>query len=217
MSRQRSGLVWYMIGAICLVCCGACALPDAPVVDPAQAEAAARREAAREEERLVPAGRGSLRQDEFTVSIRSGPLLIKITPLDESIIRLAAPDTYERLRSLAASRQEELARSLPVAVSECFLVSFFSYEPDVLYEPSYIRIEQRGTVFQPASILPITPGWGRQRLDRQQTQMAIYTFRAGLDLWMPFMVYYDLEESDQWSRVIPRLETERARIVSDSL
>lgn len=69
-------------------------------------EAPAREDAASDpeirQEALVPAGFGTLKQDQFTVSLRSGPLLLKVTPLDESVIRLSAPDTYQKLHSLAA-------------------------------------------------------------------------------------------------------------------
>ena len=49
---------------------------------------------------LVPAGYGTLIQDHFTLTLESGPLRVKVTPLAESVIRLAAPDTYERLAGL---------------------------------------------------------------------------------------------------------------------
>ena len=39
---------------------------------------------------LVPAGYGTLAQDEFTLTLQSGPLQAKVTPLAESVIRLAA-------------------------------------------------------------------------------------------------------------------------------
>ncbi len=49
---------------------------------------------------LLPPGLGTLHQDQISLRLQSGDLLIKITPLDEGIIRLTAPDTYERLRGL---------------------------------------------------------------------------------------------------------------------
>ena len=42
---------------------------------------------------LVQPGLGTLKQDEFTLGIRVGALLVKVTPLNERVIRLAAPDT----------------------------------------------------------------------------------------------------------------------------
>src|SRR4051794_4908289 len=48
----------------------------------------------------VPIGFGSMKQDEVTLAIRTGALLVKVTPLQENIIRLLAPDTYRRLHAL---------------------------------------------------------------------------------------------------------------------
>ena len=55
-----------------------------------------------EEEDLIPAGFGTLLQDEVSLSLRSGNLLIKATPMAEEVIRLTAPDTYTRLSSTAS-------------------------------------------------------------------------------------------------------------------
>ncbi|HSH44880.1 MAG TPA: hypothetical protein VK966_03435, partial [Longimicrobiales bacterium] len=56
---------------------------------------------------LPPAGYGSLRQDEFSVELVATPLHVKVTPLAEEVIRLAAPDTYGRLHALAISRRPQ--------------------------------------------------------------------------------------------------------------
>jgi hypothetical protein len=60
---------------------------------------------------LVPPGYGTLAQAEFTLELVSGALQIQVTPLAESVIRLAAPDTYQRLTGLSALAGESL-RSL---------------------------------------------------------------------------------------------------------
>ena len=54
-------------------------------------------------ETLPPPGYGTLRQDEISLSLISGPLRILVTPLEESVTRVAAPDTYRRLSSMANS------------------------------------------------------------------------------------------------------------------
>src|SRR5687767_138522 len=72
----------------------------------------------------VPPGLGTLKQDEFTMGLRSGALLVKVTPLHESIIRLAAPDTYNRLRALRASREKEAITRSNTEAPEAFLISF---------------------------------------------------------------------------------------------
>ncbi|MBI4544372.1 MAG: hypothetical protein HY703_04175 [Gemmatimonadetes bacterium] len=161
---------------------------------------------------LVPPGYGTLRQDEVTVALRSGALLIKVTPLSESVIRLLAPDTYNRLHALAESRREEARRLAGAPDSELFLVSFFSYQPDVTYQPEDVQLSHQGRLLHPLAVLPLTPGWGRQRLQQQEQQTALYAFSTDIDLELPLLVRYGLEETDEWTRIIRRLETERAKV-----
>lgn len=164
---------------------------------------------------LPPAGYGSLHQDEFSVEIQSMNLHVKVTPLDEGITRLAAPDTYNRLQALARSRWAEADAMTEGAGAALFLVSFFSRDPNVAYRPEELRITHRGRSLQPAGIVPLTTGWGRQLLQPQETQSAIYAFEPPIDYDLPLTVRYGMRESDDWHRVIlPRIEEERARVES---
>ncbi len=156
---------------------------------------------------LVPPRLGTLKQDEATVALRQGPLLIKVTPLTERVIRLLAPDSYDRLHALAENRRLELADP-----AELFLVSFFSYEPDVAYQPEDLQIAQQGRLLRPLAVLPVTGDFGRQRLNQQETQMAVFAFEPPIDYDRTFFVRYGSGQSDEWARIIPRLEAERAKV-----
>jgi hypothetical protein len=144
--------------------------------------------------------------------LRSGALLIKVTPLAEEVIRLAAPDTYERLHALVESRRPEAGLAAGFAEPQFFLLSFFSHEPDTPFQPEALQLVQQGRVHHPLAINPLTPGWGAGRLPRQATQSAIYLFAPTLDLRVPFTVGYDLRASEDWSRIIPLLQFERGRV-----
>jgi hypothetical protein len=161
---------------------------------------------------LVPAGLGTLRQDEVTISLRDGPLLIKVTPLTEAVIRLLAPDTYDRLHALAASRQAEAGRASSMDDPELFLVSFFSYQPDIAFTPEDLQLTYQGRILRPAAVLPVTGGWGRQRLAQQENQSAIYAFDQTIDYNQPFTVRYGAGQSDEWVRIVPKLEVERSKV-----
>lgn len=167
------------------------------------------------DEALPPAGYGTLRQDEVTVELRSGPLLIKVTPLDEAVIRLTAPDTYERLRALASSRRAEASQGA-FREPELFLVSFFSYDQSVNYTPEDLFIVQQGDQTRPLRILGITNGFGRQQLGQQESQSAVYSFDTELDYDVPLTVQYGLERSDAWATILQRLEEERVKVRSRS-
>ena len=156
---------------------------------------------------LVPAGHGSLRQEEVTISVRSGALLVKATPLAETVIRLLAPDTYDRLHSLASSRRSPLHPDRAL-----FLVSFFSYEPETDFTPEDVQVVHRGALLRAAEIIPVTSGFGRQRLQQQETQSAIYAFDDTFNYDLPIVVRYGLEESGGWLQIQQRLERERARV-----
>jgi hypothetical protein len=164
---------------------------------------------------LPPIGYGSLHQDEFSVDLADGDLNLKVTPLTERVIRLAAPDTYERLRALATSRSAAAEDATQARGAELFLVSFFSREPDVEYRPEELLVAHRGRSLRPAGILPLTTGWGRQLLQPQETQSAIYVFEPLFDYDLPITVRYNQLQSDDWHQlVIQRLEEERSRVES---
>lgn len=201
---------WWAI-ALTLACA-----PVEPVTRPAPVQAPLDTDSAPDTaQNLPPAGYGSLRQDEFSVEIEDVNLHVKVTPMDERVTRLAAPDTYNRLRALAGSRWGQADGMTEGQGAELFLVSFFSRDQNVAYRPEELRITHRGRTLQPAGIVPLTTGWGRQLLQPQQTQSAIYVFEPSFDYDLPLVVRYGMRESDDWHRVIlPRIEEERTRVES---
>lgn len=161
---------------------------------------------------LVPAGYGTLRQNQVTLSLRRADLLIKATPLAESVIRLTAPDTYGRLRGLKEDHRSELVRRSGIEDPALFLISFFSYEPDVVFEPEDVHLVNRGLRYRPLGIRAVTPGWGTQRLAQEETQMAVYAFDRGLDLEQELSVQYQEVRQGGWERILQRIQAERARV-----
>ena len=169
-------------------------------------------EQAREQADPIPAGFGTLHQDQFTLQVRDGDLLIKVTPLEESVIRLAAPDTYSRLRAMADSRMEQARQAVYSEEPEMLLVSFFSYSPDTEYRPDDLVLVNAGRQMRPVALLPVTSGWGRGRLQQREIQNAIYVFDQAIDYGQPMTIRYGTRETQNWSSIIPVLERERARI-----
>ncbi len=158
------------------------------------------------EEALPPGGLGTLRQDEVSVTLRSGPLRILLTPLDEWVIRATAPDTYARLSALARRHRSSEDEQL-------FLVSLFSDEDGVRFVPEEIQLISRGLRRRPRRIEGITPGWGERRLRQRATEMAVYTFDGPVDLDSgDLRLAYGLHETAAWSRILPRVQEELARI-----
>lgn len=207
---------WPTLLALSAVCGhGACApvAPEpAPVPRPVDDGPAVADE---NQQDLPPAGFGSLRQNDFSIEIVDHPLHVKVTPLAEGVIRLAAPDTYDRLHALQASRSPDADRMTEGRGAVLFLISFFSRDADIGYRPDELQVTHRGRSLRPVGIIPLTTGWGRQLLQPQQTQSAIYVFEPPFDYTLPITVRYGLEGSEDWHRtIISLLEEERARVES---
>jgi len=194
--------IFFLVGS--LVGCGT-ALPPPP--SPAGQE-----DVSEEASGLLPSGFGTLVQDQITLRIRKEQLLIKVTPLEEWVIRLTAPDTYARLQGLARLHGDNAARGMGGSPS-LFLVSLFSYQPDVTYEPEDLLLVNRGLRYRPRGIAPITPSWGTQRLGQQEARMAVYAYDGGMDLETDLVVEYQELRNEVWrDRIVPLLRTEEAKV-----
>jgi hypothetical protein len=162
---------------------------------------------------LLPAGYGTLLQDQISLRLQSGDLLIKITPLDERIIRLTATDTYERLRGLARVHGPRASRNAMGPETSLFLVSLFSYQPDVTYEPEALHLVNRGLRLRPLGIAPITPSWGTQRLGQQETRMAVYAFEGEIEWESDLIAEYQQLRNEVWrDQILPVVEAERGKV-----
>lgn len=155
---------------------------------------------------LPPPGFGTLLQDDVTMRLQSRDLEIKVTPLDESVTRVTAPDTYQRLSALAGRNRATAPQG-----SQLFLVSFFSDQPGVRFVPEEVQLISRGLRMRPLAILPVTPSWGQRRVQQRQTEMAVYAFPPEIDLESDLVLAYELEETASWSQVLSRIQAERAR------
>lgn len=164
---------------------------------------------------LVPVGYGTLSQDDITVPLRTGGLQIKWVPLSEWVLRLTAPDTYRRLNGYKVSRSDEILaltarhgeRDWPLVA----FVTFFSREVEESYEPNDLQVSNQGRIFRPFAIIPVTPAFGRDRLDQQETQIGLFLFPAEIDLDLPTVVRYRDADSDRWNRIRSTLDTEHSR------
>ncbi len=152
----------------------------------------------------LPIGFGSLRQDEISLRLVRGTVQVQATPLDEDILRLTAPDTYERLSRL---RERAGGGGRP------FLVSIQTDAPGGAdFEPSELRIESRGVLHRADDIEPLTPGWGAGRLRQRAPEQAVYRFPASVDPSLDMTLLLGNSRSRSWADVLPRLDAERARV-----
>jgi hypothetical protein len=164
---------------------------------------------------LPPVGYGTLRQD--AISIRLGELdalQVRATPLDESVIRLLSPDSYRALAELKRSRAAaiaQVARRNGVREPSVWYVSFFTVQRgETRFSPREFIITNVGRDFRPLDVIPLTPGFGEQRLRQNGRQDALYVFDGQLDVQQPLTVSYETARNDDWGSILPTLERERS-------
>lgn len=164
---------------------------------------------------LVPPNHGTLKQDDIAIHMQVGQVQVRAIPLDEAIIRVLAPDSYRSLRGLRESRREtidRLAARYMLRERNVWLVSFFGLAPDARFSPGELTLSLSGRDYRPLEMLPLSSGFGEQRLDVRETQSALYLFGDGIDLAQPLIVRMQGNEDRTWGTIVQRIEQERALI-----
>jgi hypothetical protein len=160
---------------------------------------------------LPPAGYGTLNQDKLAVTIRSDELEIRFVPLDERVIRLLAPDSYQSLHELVTSRQQAID-SLNLATPGLVLVTFFGLSPDVLFNPQLVSIEVLSRSYRPAGVVPYSSNFGSGQLGRREQATGIVVFDTELAVYEPMTFSYGLLRTNAWERNLGTIERERSRV-----
>jgi hypothetical protein len=71
-----------------------------------------------------------------------------------------------------------------------------------------------GRDFRPLEVIPLTPGFGEQRLRQNGRQDALYVFDGQVDVRQPLSLSYETTRNDGWADVLPQIERERALVKS---
>jgi hypothetical protein len=165
----------------------------------------------------IPAGFGTMRQEEVAITIQTGRLLVRAIPLEESIIRVLAPDSYGSLRGRRESERDRidmLARQAGVERFSVWSVEFYAIEPDVRFSPSDVVISSAGRDFRPVQVIPLTAGFGQHRLQQRERQSALYLFDAAVDVNQPLVLTVESVRNTRWLEIVQSIERERARVRS---
>jgi len=167
---------------------------------------------------LVPAGYGTLRQDDVAIRLQLAGVQVKAIPLDEGVIRLLSPDSYRALRDLQESRRAELAavaRRSGLQQYRLWYVSYFGLAPEARFSPNELTITNNGRDFRPVDVVPLTARFGENRLQLRETQSAIYLFDGALDVSQPLTVRVETaSDGETWTAILRRMERERALVRS---
>ncbi len=166
---------------------------------------------------LVPAGFGTLKQEQIAIPLQLPGVLVKLTPLDESVIRTLAPDSYRAFRELAESKRPAITRLVSqhgLQRASLWHVSFYGLAPDARFSPLELTVTVAGRDYRPVEILPLSTGFGEQRLQPRETQTALYLFDDALDVNQPLIVSLGGDRSEAWGGRLKAIEQERVLIRS---
>jgi hypothetical protein len=140
-----------------------------------------------------------------------------VLPIDERVTRLLAPDSWRAMRDLKEGRREQvaaIARRFGVREPTLLYVSFFGLAPDARFSPSELVVNSGGREFRPLDIVPLTMGFGEQRLRQRETQSALYVLDEGIDVLQPMTVTLEGVSNASWGGTVRTLERERALVRS---
>jgi hypothetical protein len=200
-----------------LVACGG---QQAPGRQPQPAVAAARVTTDSSASTLVPAGLGTLKQEDISIVLDPEGVRVAAIPLDESVIRLLAPDSYRSLRSLLETKRQTIAQRAAmrgIREPRVWRVRFDGRAPDARFVPTDLTVTSGGREYRPVEVIGITPGFGEQRLQPRDSQTGLLMFEEGLDVSQPLIVTMGSERNVDWdwngnAGILRRLDTERASI-----
>jgi hypothetical protein len=170
----------------------------------------------------VPAGFGSLRQDDIAIKVApSSGLQVKAIPMDERIIRLLSPDSYRALRAQLTSKEAELnqikERNRLPSYSVWYVTFFALEQGETRFSPQEFIISNTGRDFRPIDVLPLTPGFGEYRLKQREAQSALFVFDGQIDVNQPTRAMMEgTPGATDWGRVLQAIERERALVRSRS-
>jgi hypothetical protein len=166
---------------------------------------------------LVPAGFGRLKQEAIAVELRQTDLIVRLIPLDESVIRTLAPDSYRALRDIAESKRALITRLVAQRGQQrgtLWYVQFYGLATDARFSPLELTIASGGHEYRPIEVLPLSRGFGEQRVQPRDTQSALYVFEDALDVNQPLTVSLGPDRTAGWTNVLRNIERERAFIRS---
>jgi hypothetical protein len=166
--------------------------------------------------RFVPAGFGSLRQDDIAIKLGLPGVQVRVVPLDETVIRLLAPDSYRALHDLVENRRTQLltlARRYNLRSPSLWYVSFYGLQQDAPFNPSEMAIATTSREHQPIDMVPLTPGFGEYRLRQRETQSAIVVTEE-IDVSQPITVRMGGVTNSSWDGTLRVIERERALVRS---
>lgn len=152
---------------------------------------------------------GILETDDISIVLEGEGLWIRITPMDESILKYCTNDTRRTYTTILKSHPEIPEDNK----GKMFLVMFQGRtEPETYFEPTELEILNQGTRLRPDKIVPHSSTFNKRVLKFYGTpEMAIYIFSPDVDLEVPITFKYRSLENQEWERRIITIKDAKAR------
>jgi hypothetical protein len=215
---MREHTSWRLVaaGVVTAAVLVGCA-PVGATVEPGRTTQAAR-STAPDTTALIPAGFGSLRQDDIAMRVTANGLTVRAIPLDENFIRTLSPDSYKTLHDLGESKRTDVAdivRRTGLSTVTLWYVSFFNLEQgEARFSPQEVVLTNQGRDFRPLDVIALTPGFGNQRLRQREIAHALYVFDGAVNPNQSLSMKIEGQSGGDWRPVVQRVERERALIRS---
>jgi len=168
-----------------------------------------------ERARPVPAGFGSMSQNDLALRMRNEELEIRFVPLDPRVTPLLAPDAFQSLRNLVETHRraiDSVAARAGVSQPGLALVSFFGQRPETRFDPQTLTLLIRNRLFRPLGVIPLNAKFSSQQLNVREQASAIYLFEQDIPVDDSFIVSYAGLQSDDWQGKQAQLDRERSRV-----
>ena len=168
---------------------------------------------------LIPAGFGTLKQADIAIVLEPEGVHVAAIPLDESVIRTLAPDSYRRLRaSLDSKRPTITQRASMRGVREprVWYVRFYGRTPDARFVPTDLTVTSGGRDYRPFDVVADLVGLRRAATSAaRHADAASSCSRTASTSSQPLVVsdgHRSATSTGTRNSILKKLDTERASI-----
>lgn len=164
---------------------------------------------------LIPAGFGTLKEADISITLQPTGVRATLFPLDESVIRTLAPDSYRAMHTNVESRAAQIRQRASMHSERepsVWFVRFYGLAPDARYDPTDVTLSVGGRDFRPFDVVPISGDFGTQRLQPRETVTGLLLFDRAVDVSQPIVVRMGAEQNADWESILRRIDAERAAV-----
>jgi hypothetical protein len=158
-------------------------------------------------------GEGILETEDISVVLQGSGLWIRITPMEDEILRYCTEDTRRTYSKMIDTQGESLKKDGESNFIK-FLVLFQGRsENETYFDPTELNISHQGKLYKPEKILPISSTFDKRILKLYETpEMAIYAFNKEIDLDLSLRFQYKDLNSNKWDEIIKTVEDAKLQV-----